>query len=205
MVVACATLALASCSSSGRTHTQSFSPSPSVPPSTSTVNSSPSTSPASSTRPPRKDVPTPTVTASAQGAVNAYIAFYNSSTLADRDPAHADLATLNQYLTGKALTLFDGTYKGMKRSGLAYRGTPPAPRVKISSVLSSTAIFLSSCPLVSKPDPYVEYHVSTKKVVATGKLRSPAPPYLLTLPMKKVFGKWKLTDVVQDTSKTCKG
>jgi hypothetical protein len=190
----------AACSSSSGTHTQSLSPSPtdsgSLPPSKSTGPSSPPSS---------SGVATPTVTPPAQDAVDAYIAFYNASTAADRDPAHADLAALNRYLSGKALNLFDGIYASMRKAGLAYRGSPPNPRVKVSSVLGSTAVFLSSCPLASSSDPYVEYHVATGKPVATGTPRTPPPPYLLTLPMKKVAGHWKLTDVLQDTSKTCRG
>ena len=81
-------------------------------------------------------VPTPSVTAQAQSAVDAYIAFYNASGAADRDPAHADIAALDRYLTGKAKNLFDSNYASMKKSGLAYRGTAPDPRVKVRQVFS---------------------------------------------------------------------
>lgn len=165
-----------------------------------------SSTPTTPSPPPRSDqVPTPSVTPAAQGAVDAYIAFYNASTADDRDPAHADLSALNRYLSGKARTLFDGIYADMKNSGLAYRGTPPNPRVKVQTVGSPTFVILTSCPLASSADPYVEYHVATGQPVTASPPRTPAPPYLLTLPMTKSGGQWQLTDVVQDTSRTCKG
>jgi hypothetical protein len=112
---------------------------------------------------------------------------------------------LDQYLSGKARTLFDGIYADMKKAGLAYRGTPPDPRVTVKSVGSATFVILTSCPLVSTNDPYVEYHVNSGTPVAAGPMRTPPPPYRLTLPMAKTGSQWQLTDVLQDTSRTCKG
>lgn len=173
----------------------------SSPAATAAVSTSRSTTPSSSA----SAVPTPKVTGTAQDAVAAYIAFYNASGAADRDPAHADIAALDRYLTGKAKTLFDSNYASMKKSGLAYRGTAPDPRVKVRQIFSAESVFLESCPLLSATDPYVEYTVSNGKPVAAGVKRNPPPPYLLILPMVKVGGHWKLSDVVQNTSKTCTG
>jgi hypothetical protein len=151
-----------------------------------------------------KLIPTPTVSPAAQGAVDAYIAFYNAMAVADRDPVHADLSFIDKYLTGKAKTLVEQTYAEMKSEHLASRGTPGDPRVKVSAVLSPTAVMLSSCLATDKADPYTEYHVDTGRPVVAP-TRTPQPPYLLTLPMKVVGGDWKVTDVIQDTSKTCSG
>jgi hypothetical protein len=107
--------------------------------------------------------------------------------------------------TGKAKTLFDSNYASMKKSGLAYRGTAPDPRVRVQQVFSGTSVFLESCPLPSKTHPYVEYTVSNGKPVAAGTKRNPSPPYLLILPMVNVGDHWKLSDVLQNTSKTCTG
>ena len=112
---------------------------------------------------------------------------------------------LDRYLTGKAKTLFDSNYASMKKSGLAYRGTAPDPRVKVQQVFSATSVFLTSCPLESRTDPYIEYTVSTGKPVATRAKRNPPPPYLLILPMVKVGDRWKLSDVLSSTGKTCTG
>jgi hypothetical protein len=201
-----AAVLLAGCESTSgvRTQTPSLDPGPST-----KASATPSASPTSVARTPTSsgslDVPTPSVTAQAQGAVDAYIAFYNASGAADRDPAHADIAALDRYLTGKAKALFDSNYASMKKSGLAYRGTAPDPRVKVRQVFSGTSVFLESCPLPSKTDPYVEYTVSNGKPVAAGVKRNPPPPYLLILPMVKVGDHWKLSDVLQNTTKTCTG
>jgi hypothetical protein len=206
LLVLLAAVLLAGCGSNSGVHIQT----PSLDPGPSTsASATPSASPTSVARTATSSgslgVPTPSVTAQAQSAVNAYIAFYNASGAADRDPAHADLAALDRYLTGKAKTLFDSNYASMKKSGLAYRGTAPDPRVKVRQVFSGTSVFLESCPLPSTTHPYVEYTVSTGKPVAAGTKRNPPPPYLLILPMVKVGEHWKLSDVLQNTSKTCTG
>ena len=208
--VAVAAVALATtltaCGGSSGTHTQSFSPSPTDASSMSSTSPAP-TSPSSSGptgSSSSKAIPTPTVTPSAQDAVGAYIALENALTVASRDPKHADLASVNKYLSGKALTLFDHSLKSMASAGQAYRGTPASPRVKVQSVVSSGFVFLTSCPLASSSDPFVRYDVKTGKAIAVRK-QSPPPPYLETLPMKKVGSQWKLTDFIQNTSKTCTG
>lgn len=195
---------LAGCGGSTGVHTQAPV---SDPPMTSTSSSatppastSTSTSPSSSV----SAIPTPKVTGTAQDAVAAYIAFYNLSTAADRDPAHADLAKLDQYLTGRARTLFDGVFQSMKSHGLAYRGTPDVPRLKVGSILSPSFMFLTNCPAASTSDPFVQYNVSTGKAVASRKPPVP-PPWKRTISMKKVGGGWKVADIVVDTSKTCSG
>lgn len=196
---------LAGCEGSSGVSTQAPTSTPPITssssPATAAVSTSRSTTPSSSA----SAIPTPKVTGTAQDAVAAYIAFYNASGAADRDPAHAGIAALDRYLTGKAKTLFHSSYASMKKAGLAYRGTAPDPRVKVRQVFSGTSVFLESCPLLSATDPYVEYTVSNGKPVAAGVKRNPPPPYLLILPMVKVEGLWKLSDVVQNTSKTCTG
>jgi hypothetical protein len=201
VIVASATVALAACSSSG-THTQSYSPSPSSASSSSTSSSDPASTSASSTAPTSSGVPTPTVTRPAQAAVNAYIAQLNLTVAADRDPAHADLAAINRYLTGRALTLIDGEYTAMAKAGQAYRGTPATPRIKVQTVLSSTAVMLTTCPQFNRSDPYVEYYVATGKPVPVP-TRNPPPPYLLTVFMKKVGTQWKVYDLLQNAGQTC--
>jgi hypothetical protein len=194
---------LTACTSSG-THPQSFSPTSSIPTSTTATNSaSASSSNTSASRSIAPPIPAPTVTPPAQDAVNAYIAFYNAMTAADQDPAHANVAKIDSYLTGKARTLFDGVLANQKKSGTAYRGTPPIPRVKVETIFSSTFMFLTSCPLESATDPFVEFDLSTGKPVPVTKPTIP-PPYQLKLSMQKVNGGWKLADLLVDSRKTCK-
>lgn len=194
---------LAGCGGSSGVHTQtptsdppsSTSASPTLATSVTTPTASPTKSPSG--------IPTPTVTVpAAQDAVNAYIALANAYNSASVDPAHADLATINKYLSGKALTLFDQSVASMKSAGQAYRGTPGDPNVKVQTVFSSTLVFLTSCPADNPKDPFVEYYVATGKAVPVAK-RNPPPPYLLTLPMQLVGSQWKLTDLLQNVSKTC--
>jgi hypothetical protein len=149
-------------------------------------------------------VPTPTVAPAAQAAVDAYIAFYNISNEIDANPAHADVAKMNQYLTGKALTLFDGVVTSQRTSGTAYRGIPPQPRVTVGTIFSPTFVVLSSCPAQSRANPFVQIYVDTGKPVPVS---SPAiaPPYKITISMQKINGAWKVADLLVDTSKTCTG
>jgi hypothetical protein len=202
-----AVVLLAGCGGSSGVHTQTpTSDSPTA--STSVTSGSPGTSmPSTASSAPTSPVPsitTPSVIPTAQDAVNAYIALSQATVVADRDPARADLTAINKYLTGKALTLIDGQYAAMRKTGQAYRGTPANPRVKVGTVVGSTLVFLSSCPLASKADPYTEYYVKTGQPVPVAK-RTPPPPYLLTLTMKKVGDQWKLSDVLQNAGKTCTG
>jgi hypothetical protein len=206
LCVLVAAVLLGGCGGSSGVHTQTPT---SDSPSSTSVSPTPSTSVTTSTASRTKSasgISTPTITvAGAQDAVNVYIAFYNASGAADRDPTSANVAAIDRYLTGKAKTLVDSNYASMKQSGLAYRGTAPDPRVKVQQVFSDTSVFLESCPLESKTDPYVEYTASTGKPVATSATRNPPPPYLLILPMVKVGGQWQLSDVRPNTSKTCTG
>lgn len=193
-------VAMVSGCTKSQVHLQEPSPSPSP---TTAGSASPSTDPSSAT-PVVKPIPTPTVLPAAQGAVDAYVAFVNATVIADRDPAHADLSFIDKYLSGNAKTMYSGVYPAMRKEGLASRGTPGDPRIKVSAVLSPTAVVLTSCLTTDKVDPYTEYYIATGKPVPTI-TRKPPPPYLLILTMKVVGGSWKLIDVLQNTSKTCGG
>jgi hypothetical protein len=120
---------LAACGGSSGVDTQTPTSDPSS--SSTSTSPTPSTSVTTSTAAPSfsaSAIPTPTVTAPAQDAVNAYIALANAYNRASVEPAHADLATINKYLSGKALTLFDQSLSSMKSAGQAYRGTPADPQ-----------------------------------------------------------------------------
>lgn len=151
-------------------------------------------------------VPTPSVTPPAQGAVGAYVADFNLGTSASRDPAKADLSWIARYETGKVKKQTVQSFEYMKAHGLAYRGATPDPNVKVQSVLSSSVIVLTSCLIVSKADPWTQYVVKTGEPVSSPSPRNPPPPYLLRIYMKaNAKGAWLIENVLQDTSKTCKG
>lgn len=202
-LVATATIVIAGCGSNS-THVQSYSPTPSG---SGTTATSPTTIAPTKTSalPPTsaKVIPTPTVTPPAQGAVDAYIRLQNLLYAASLDPANANTVELNKYLDGKALKIYDAGLASLATSGFAYRGSPPVFHVKIDTVLSDTAVFLTSCPTNVVDDPYTRYSIKTGQS-APLQSHTPPPPYLQTLPMKKVGGQWKLTDLLQDTSKTCR-
>jgi hypothetical protein len=103
-----AAVLLAGCGGSSGVHTQTPTSDPPTPstsvtsgPSSTSASGTSSSGPTSSS----PTIPTPSVTPPAQDAVDAYIAFYGLSTAADKDPATADVAQLDRYLTGKAKTL----------------------------------------------------------------------------------------------------
>lgn len=198
-----AAVLLGGCGGSSGVHTQTPT---SDPPSSTSASPTPSTSTSPTGKPSTSatsGILTPSVTAPAQSAVDAYIALANAYNNASVDPTHADLAEINKYLGGKALMIFDNSIKTMRSAGKAYRGTPGDPRVKVQTIFSGTSVFLASCPAYNNKDPFVEYYVATGKPVPVAK-RNPPPPYLLTLPMQLVGSKWKLVDLLQNVSKTCR-
>ena len=198
----------AACSGSSGTHTQSNSPtSPSAPTTTDAPTSTPptsATSPHSSSSKPSKptnvSVPTPTVAPTAQGAVNAYIGLYNLTSNLGLDPAHANTSKIAPYVTAATLPQWRRIFTTMARQGLAYRGVPDNPHVKVVSASGQSAV-LSSCPTPNAHDPYIQYVVATGKPVQTtidAHLHPKAITVLLT------SGRWRVASVIPDEGRTCK-
>ena len=196
--VLAAVMVLGACGGSSGTHTQSFS----MPPSSSS-SATPSAASSSSSPSPTSSFSTPTAAPAAQPAVDSYIALYTLIGTDDRDPAHADLAKLGEYLTGQALATTVNGYISMKRAGLAYRGTAPTPRLRVAAVGSgSSVVLLANCPKIVTRDPLEQYNVKTGVALPTKKL-NPPPPYLQALTMRLDGGRWKLSNIAIDSSKTC--
>jgi hypothetical protein len=204
-----AAVLLAGCGGSSGVNKQTPTSDPPTSPSSSPSIPSTSSSPITSSSAPTSSstaVPTPSVRPSAQNAVNSYYTDYNAGTRSLRDPAKADLSWIAKYETGKFRTQDEQSFASMKAHHLAYRGAAPNPNVKVQSVLSPTAVILTSCQVIDPSDPWVQYDTTTGRAVPRGKQRTPPPPYLLTFFMKAGSGStWQITSVVQDTSKTCKG
>jgi hypothetical protein len=190
-------MVLGACGGSSGTHTQSFSPSPgdssSAMSSTASSRSSPS---------PTSSFSTPKVALAAQPAIDSYMAFYSLNAAYSRDPAHADLSKLSDYLTGQALATIVYDFTSMKQAGLAYRGTGPTPRLRVATVGSRSTVVLANCPKVATTDPLEEYNIKTGVAVPTKRL-NPPPPYLQALTMRLDGGRWKLSNIAIDSSKTC--
>lgn len=191
-------MVLGACGGSSGTHQQSFSPAPSDSSSamSSTASSGSSPSPTSS-------FSTPKMALTAQPAVDSYIALYTLIGADDRDPAHADLGKLREYMTGQALATIANGYINMRQAGLAYRGTAPMPRLRVAAVGSgSTVVLLANCPKIVTTDPLRQYNIKTG-VALPPKTLNPPPPYLQALTMRLDGGRWKLSNIAVDSSKTC--
>jgi hypothetical protein len=195
--VLAAVTVLGACGGSSGTHTQSFSPAPSnsssAVSSTASFGSSPS---------PTSSFSTPKVARAAQPAIDSYMAFYSLNAAYSRDPAHADLSKLSDYLTGQALATIVDDFTSMRQAGLAYRGTGPIPRLRVAAAGSRSTVVLANCPKVATTDPLEEYNVTTGVAVPTKRL-NPPPPYLQALTMRLDGGHWKLSNIAVDSSKTC--
>lgn len=201
-----ALVAVAGCSGgSGKPPAPTTSPPVSL---TSTTTRTP-TSAATRTAPttPAKPTPTiavPTVRKDAQGAVDAYIGYLRAAVLVEANPAAIRRGDMNKLLGARALKSINASLDALGRAGIGYRGTPPDPRLKVVDVKSPKLVFLTSCPLQSKSDPYRQVVMATGRPVKVSTAK-PGPPYLRTLTMFHNKKRWVLIKFRDDTSRTCTG
>jgi hypothetical protein len=160
--------------------------------------------PATTTPKATATIAVPKVEKSAQGAVDAYIDYLRAAVYVEADPGEIRRGDMNKLLGAKARTGINASLDALAKAGIAYRGTPPDPRVKVIEVASSKLVLLSSCPLQSKSDPYRQVVVATGKPVKVSD-RRPGPPYLRTLTMFHNKKRWVLIKFSDDTSRTCTG
>jgi hypothetical protein len=146
-------------------------------------------------------VPTPTVTQPAQAAVDAYISAYNLGNQLFLNPATANPGALAEFEMGQALLADTASLKALAKAGIAYRGTPAQPRIKVVTA-AGTVVTIADCGLESKTDSYVEYYVKTGALVPQRKLPHP-PPYLHAITVSNTGAGWKVADIAVDGSKTC--
>lgn len=163
------------------------------------------THPATTTTPaPTHTIAVPKVTAAAQPAVDAYVAYLRAAVPVEADPAQIRRGDMEGLLGAKARTSINATLDALGKAGIGYRGTPPDPRLKVVEVKSSKLVFLTSCPLQSKSDPYHQVVLATGQPVKISN-RKPGPPYLRTLTMFHNKKRWVLIKFSDDTSRTCTG
>ena len=199
VIAACAAATVAGCSSSSGTHVQS------VPPTTSQT-SSPSTTPSASA--PTTEPTTGPVTTgfgAAQPAVDVVVRVQSAYVAAVRHPSSSSSSTFDRYLAGQAKIAFDSSLKSAKSAGVEYRGTPPAPRMRVVSSTKAGSlpeIVVENCPLNSTTDPFVAYYTKTGKVAPVSKPKVPQP-YAQTAKVFEINGSWVITSFTTDDTKTC--
>ena len=132
-----------------------------------------------------------------QGAVNAYIGLINVTAELGADPAHANMAELAPYVTAATLPQWRQIFSNMAREHLAYRGNADNPNLKLIAATSQSAA-LNSCPQPAKTNPSVQYNVLTGKVIKTS-----GGPYLKAITVLFTAGRWRVSGIASNTSKTC--
>lgn len=105
------------------------------------------------------------------------------------------------YYTIEAAPIFEDSLISMAALGLAYRGTPDDPRVKVGEIRSPQEVVLISCPKDSPTDPYVQYTKANGQPVPP----SSSPAYQKTITMIESGGTWKISDIYSDKSVVCEG
>lgn len=145
----------------------------------------------------------------ATSAVAAYRALSAADNAAEAKPADA---RLRKQIVAYAFDPLRGQLTGylvsLSTQGVAWRGSPPQPRVSVVSVKSSASpwpqVMLSDCPT---PAPtWQEYVVKTGKVVppAPSQVTVP-PPYRIAVELIFYQGHWGVRSTTPDTSRTCTG
>jgi hypothetical protein len=162
------------------------------------------TTPARTTPAATHTIAVPKVISSAQPAVDAYIAYLRAAVPVEADPAQIRRGDMNQLLGSKAKKAINATLDALGKAGIGYRGTPPDPHVKVVEVKTSRLVFLTSCPVPAKTDPYRQVVLDTGRAVKVSD-RRPGPPYQRSLTMFHNKKRWVLINFSDDTSRTCTG
>lgn len=204
LVAAASTLlSLAACSSSG-VKAQSVAPATPTPP---TRTSSVATSSARTISTPSSTATNTTGFGTAQPAVGVFLRLSTAYNAALKNPSKSSPSAFNQFVAGQARAVFDQSLADEKRSGKAFRGTPPADRliVKSSDLKNSVpSVTLEDCVLESTSDPWTEYVVATGRAVPTAAPAKVHPPYAATIKMfRPTAAGWVVTSYVLDATKTC--
>jgi hypothetical protein len=153
--------------------------------------------------------PSPSIDPQAQPAVNAYLGFSRAAFNADRHPlpagsAYPAAADFTQYTWDPLRAQVTAQLVASNRFGIAYRGTPPAPRItSVELRLNShpyPSVVLTNCdtpaPTWEAFDPATGQRLST-----TG--ASVPPPYQTTITVILYQGRWGVQSISADTSRTC--
>ena len=198
-------IAVTGCSGGSGKSTVSSTVSTTPVPASTTASASTTTAKTTTTTPrPAPTIAIPKVQPDAQGAVDSYIEYLRAAYLVEANPASIRRGDMNKLLGSDALKSVNAALDALGKAGIGYRGTPPDPRLKVVTIASSALVFLSSCPLQSKTDPYRQIVLATGRPVKVSD-RQPGPPYLRTLTMFHNKKRWVLIRFSDDTSRTCTG
>lgn len=162
------------------------------------VTSSPATSSATASSP----VWQPPFYGSAKPAVDALTALLSAYSSAIRSPNTSSKAVFEKYAIAQAKQAFDGAFTAARKAGIEFRGTPPQPRIVVTSSSTSTSlpeVVMENCPLNSPADPFTGYYVKTGKP-------APAPsggPWPQTAKAFYLTKRWVIVSFSTDQSKTC--
>jgi hypothetical protein len=116
-------------------------------------------------------------------------------------PSSADFT---KYSFDPLKSQMSGYVAGLAQQGVAFKGTPPRPRVTVTAINLAAkpypTVLLSSCP--TPESTWVEYVVVTGKVVPFASAKVP-PPYRVAVEMIYSDGHWGVARTTPDTSATC--
>lgn len=153
--------------------------------------------------------PSPSVAPEAQPAVEAYLEFSEAATAAQRDPATFSKSEKNaEAFTSVAFDPIRIAYiqyiAQLANAKTAFQGTPSQPRVSVKSVDLAAKpypkVVLADCPTAAPT--WRLYYLKTGKVAPEVKEKVPAP-YLSTVEVIKVQGRWGASAITVDKSRTC--
>jgi hypothetical protein len=175
--------------------------------STSAGASTPAPTLSSST--PGTPASSPAIDPKAQPAVDAYLALDLALGRAQRNPPSltASLppgADFSRFAFDPLRTQLDTYLASLQKEGVAYRGTPPTPRVTVTS-MSLTAspyptVRLYDCPTVSTD--WLPVNVKTGKP-APVPTTAHAPPFGTKIEMIRAADHWGARAVTPDGENTC--
>lgn len=185
-LVAATAVACSSTGSGGASHSPSPPPNSSVPISSQPPSISPDQ-------------------AAATAATAAYLKYEGLSHDAERAPNrdfHGRMALVG---VDPALGQFEKDLVTLATSSIAYRGTPPTPRIRISKVelsaKSPPAVTLTDCP--DGQTRWVAFYVRSGKpvqILTTGV----APPYKVTVVVVRHQDRWQVSQTAVDRNRTCR-
>lgn len=197
-VVAVGALIIAACSGSTGMHLESPSP-------TSTGRST--SSDASPTSPPTPTMSSPTVDPRVRAATSAYVAFDAAVHFAEKRPSdQSRFKAIKAHAVDPALAREGADLFRYQRGGVAFKGTPPPPRVSVKAIHLDArpypAVALVDCPSLSST--WNLYTVKGHKLVPTTVPKGAAkPPYALTVAVIFYKSRWMVHGTRLNVRKTC--
>lgn len=147
----------------------------------------------------------PSTTGPDVSAKAAYWGFDRASRAAEQQPRNPQLiSTIGRWAVDPALVTEAQNLAGFSLGGVAFKGTPPTPRMAVASTKLDAkpypTVTLSDCPT---PAPsWRAYYVASGKPVAIASAPAP-PPYEITVEVILYKNKWMVYTTKADRRHTC--